>query len=70
MNRSAAVAQFAVHLPGTLVTLHRDGEFGREISIQAASFDIRLHVGWHSENERTIRSFCEGAGLVGKMRQL
>ncbi len=64
------MAQFPMHFPGTLGTLHRDREFGKEVSIQAASFDIRLHVGRHGENERTVRRFGEGAGLDRKMCQL
>src|SRR5712671_3920687 len=70
MYRSAAMAQFAVHLPGTLRTLHRYGKFGIKVAIQAPSFDIRLHVGRHGEDERTVRSFGGGAGFVLKMRQL
>src|SRR5712692_5285543 len=70
MNRSAAAAQSAMHFPGTLAALHRYWEFGREVSIQTASFDIRLHVGWHGEDEGTVCGFRCGAGFVWKMRQL
>src|SRR6266478_3663630 len=70
MYRSAAMAQFAVHLPGTLRTLHRYGKFGIKVAIQAAGVDIRLHVGRHGEDEGAVRGFSAGAGLVLKMRQL
>src|SRR5229473_4693308 len=70
MYRSAAMAQFAVHLPGTLRTLHRYGKFGIKVAIQAAGVDIRLHVGRQGEDEGAVRGFSAGAGLVLKMRQL
>src|SRR5438270_4700924 len=69
MNRRPAAAQLAVHLPGTLGALHRDGELGREVSIQAARFDVRLHVGRDSEDEGAIGSFPRRTGLIGKTRQ-
>src|SRR6266576_2161985 len=70
MNRSAAAPQFAMYLPGPLGTLHRNGEFGKEVSIEAASFDIRLQVGRHGQYQRAVRRFSGGAGLVRKTRQL
>src|SRR6267378_3009857 len=70
MNRSAAVPQFAMHLPGPLGTLHHNRELGKEVSIQAASFDIRLQVGRHGQYQRAVRRFSGCAGLVRKMRQL
>src|SRR5260370_12146170 len=70
MDRSATAAQSAMHFSGTLATLHRYWEFGREVSIQAASFDIRLHVGGHGEDEGTVCGFRCHARLARKMRQL
>ncbi len=64
------MSQFAMHLPGPLGTLHRNRQFGKEVSIQAASFDVRLHVGRHGQNQRAVRRFSGGAGLLRKTRQL
>src|SRR5467141_364335 len=70
MNRSASLPQFAMHLPGPRGTLQRNREFGKEVSIQAASFDIRLQVGRHGQNQRAVRRFNGSAGLFRKPRQL
>ncbi len=70
MNGSAAAPQFAVHFPGTLGAFHGDREFGIEVSIQAPSFHVCLHVGWHGKDQGTVGSFRCGPGLVLQMRQL
>src|SRR6266705_3414724 len=41
-----------------------------KISIQAASFDVRLHIGWHSKDQRAVGGLRSGASFVGKVRQL
>src|SRR5713101_8606230 len=69
MDRSAAAAQFAVYLPGTLGALHGYREFGIKVAIQAASVDVRLHFGWHCEDQGTVCGFRESADLVLKTRQ-
>src|SRR6267154_2382137 len=70
MHRRPTTAQFAMYFARSLGTLHRHGQFRMKISVQAASFDIRLHIGRHGKDERAVGSLRGGADLVGKMRQL
>jgi len=69
-ERSAAVSQFAMHSTGPPGNSPSDRQFGKEVSIQAASLDVRLNVGRPRPEPESRRRFSGGARSLTETRQL